>query len=160
MSKVLSTLSQKKSGNRFISRLFIEEADLKVTGRSEIELASPGFESSTNFSRVIQGFRQKVLAWIKEYVLSTSYLLISILSLVILPEQKTERGLAAHYLDRAEKLLKRFIDILFSGIGLLVCLPLFFIVGILIKLDSPGPIFFRQERVGMNRRKKERRARR
>lgn len=45
--------------------------------------------------------------------------------------------------------LKRLIDLLCS-IGLLVCLsPLFLIIGILIKLDDKGPIFFAQKRVGL-----------
>ena len=44
--------------------------------------------------------------------------------------------------------MKRLFDILLSGIGLLIISPLFLIVAILIKLDSPGPIFYRQVRVG------------
>ena len=44
--------------------------------------------------------------------------------------------------------MKRFFDILLSGIGLLIISPLFLIVAIWIKLDSPGPIFYRQVRVG------------
>ena len=44
--------------------------------------------------------------------------------------------------------MKRLFFILFSGIGLLIISPLFLIVAIWIKLDSPGPIFYRQVRVG------------
>lgn len=157
MSKSLSALSQKKSERKFINRFSIGEVTLKVTDRSEIELASSGFESSSNIYSLIKGLRQKVLVWVRDYVLSTFYLLFSVLTFVLLPEGKTERGLGAYYLDKAEKFLKRVIDISGSAIGLLFCLPLFFVVGILIKLDSPGPIFFLQERVGMNRRKRERR---
>lgn len=46
--------------------------------------------------------------------------------------------------------MKRFFDLLFSFIGLLLLLPLFVITAIMIKVDSPGPIFFRQERIGKN----------
>lgn len=42
-------------------------------------------------------------------------------------------------------------------VGLVCLLPLFGLVGIAIKLDSPGPIFFKQERVGINRRRRDRR---
>jgi len=157
MSKSLSALSQKKSERKFIDRFSIGEVALKVTDRSEIELASSGFESSSNISSLIKGLRQKVLVWVRDYFLSTFYLLFSILTFILLPEGKSERGLGAYYLDKAEKFLKRVIDISGSAIGLLLCLPLFFVVGILIKLDSPGSVFFRQERVGMNRRKRERR---
>ena len=45
-------------------------------------------------------------------------------------------------------MLKRFFDIFFSFIGLIALLPVFLIVSIFIKLDSRGPVFFRQERIG------------
>ena len=44
---------------------------------------------------------------------------------------------------------KRLFDIIFSFLGLILMLPLFIIVSILIKVDSSGPIFFLQERVGL-----------
>lgn len=44
--------------------------------------------------------------------------------------------------------MKRLFDIIASGIGLLLLCPLFLIIGIWIKLDSSGPIFYRQVRVG------------
>ena len=43
---------------------------------------------------------------------------------------------------------KRFIDIVLSCIGLLLTLPFFPLIALAIKLDSPGPVFFRQERFG------------
>lgn len=43
---------------------------------------------------------------------------------------------------------KRLFDLFASGVGLLFLLPLFVVVSIWIKLDSRGPVFFRQERVG------------
>ncbi|MGQ9498492.1 MAG: sugar transferase [Desulfotomaculales bacterium] len=43
---------------------------------------------------------------------------------------------------------KRAIDIAVSLAGLALCTPLFLVVAVLIKLDSPGPVFFRQERIG------------
>lgn len=44
--------------------------------------------------------------------------------------------------------MKRFFDIVASGCGLLVLLPLFLVIAIWIKLDSKGPVFYRQVRVG------------
>jgi lipopolysaccharide/colanic/teichoic acid biosynthesis glycosyltransferase len=44
--------------------------------------------------------------------------------------------------------LKRAFDLLVSSAGLLVLSPLFLLITILIKADSPGAVFFRQERVG------------
>ena len=47
--------------------------------------------------------------------------------------------------------VKRLIDFVLSLIGLLVLLPLFVILMIWIKLDSTGPVFFRQRRVGIHK---------
>jgi lipopolysaccharide/colanic/teichoic acid biosynthesis glycosyltransferase len=49
--------------------------------------------------------------------------------------------------------LKRALDIFGSALGLLILLPVLIIVGIIIKLDSPGPVFFRQERLGQRGRR-------
>lgn len=43
---------------------------------------------------------------------------------------------------------KRMFDLFFALIGIAILLPLFFIIAIWIKLDSPGPVFFRQIRIG------------
>jgi lipopolysaccharide/colanic/teichoic acid biosynthesis glycosyltransferase len=43
---------------------------------------------------------------------------------------------------------KRLIDILLSGVGLLLCAPLLAACALGVRLDSPGPVLFRQERVG------------
>ena len=42
----------------------------------------------------------------------------------------------------------RFCDIIFSFFGLLFLCPLFVIVGLWIIIDDPGPVFYRQQRVG------------
>ncbi|SRR5713226_1736204 len=44
--------------------------------------------------------------------------------------------------------MKRAFDIVVSFLGLVLLLPLLLLVALLIKQDSPGPIFFRQERMG------------
>lgn len=45
-------------------------------------------------------------------------------------------------------MLKRLFDIFCAALGLLCLLPLIVVISIWIKLDSRGPVFFRQERVG------------
>jgi lipopolysaccharide/colanic/teichoic acid biosynthesis glycosyltransferase len=47
-------------------------------------------------------------------------------------------------------MVKRLLDFIFASVGLVVFAPLFVIVGFLIKLDSPGPIFYRGNRTGKN----------
>lgn len=44
--------------------------------------------------------------------------------------------------------MKRIFDVIASGLGLIVLSPLFLILAIWIKLDSKGPVFYRQARVG------------
>ncbi|NAZ70720.1 sugar transferase [Vibrio toranzoniae] len=46
--------------------------------------------------------------------------------------------------------MKRFFDIFFSLIGLTLVFPILLVVAIAIKIDSSGPIFFFQKRIGIN----------
>lgn len=43
---------------------------------------------------------------------------------------------------------KRLVDVLGASAGIVICLPIWVIAAILVKLESPGPIFFTQDRVG------------
>ena len=56
--------------------------------------------------------------------------------------------LTAPALKAQHLLVKRVIDIAGAFIGLILMLPIMAIVAVAIKLDSPGPVFFSQERVG------------
>lgn len=59
-----------------------------------------------------------------------------------------------HYLSvenkRAQMVVKRMFDILVSSVGLAVLSPLLLVVALLVKLTSRGPVFFKQERVGLH----------
>ena len=46
--------------------------------------------------------------------------------------------------------LKRFFDIVCSGVGLIVVSPFILIIALLVKFTSKGPVFFLQERLGKN----------
>ena len=48
---------------------------------------------------------------------------------------------------------KRLFDLLAAAVLLVACLPLFVLVAIILKLSSPGPVFFIQERMGYNKRR-------
>jgi sugar transferase (PEP-CTERM system associated) len=50
--------------------------------------------------------------------------------------------------SRATRLLKRTLDIVFAGVGLVLASPLMLATAIAVRLDSPGPILYCQERVG------------
>ncbi len=46
------------------------------------------------------------------------------------------------------KFIKRFLDILVSGLGIIILMPILLILTLVIVIDNPGPIFFVQKRVG------------
>ncbi|QGQ98465.1 undecaprenyl-phosphate glucose phosphotransferase [Paenibacillus psychroresistens] len=54
--------------------------------------------------------------------------------------------------DMGNRLAKRAFDIVFSLFALIVTSPVLAVVAVAIKLTSPGPVIFKQERVGLNRR--------
>jgi exopolysaccharide biosynthesis polyprenyl glycosylphosphotransferase len=58
--------------------------------------------------------------------------------------------LEVHYpgLDNTQRTLKRVLDVTVSLLGLVILSPLFLAVAIAVRLDSPGPVLFRQKRVG------------
>ena len=47
--------------------------------------------------------------------------------------------------------IKRLIDIILSSLGLIILSPVFLVLIIAIKLDSPGPVLFKQKRVGIHK---------
>ncbi|HEY6195714.1 MAG TPA: undecaprenyl-phosphate glucose phosphotransferase [Candidatus Eisenbacteria bacterium] len=64
---------------------------------------------------------------------------------VVLVTESPEQGWNA--------VVKRGFDLACSGLGLLVTAPLVAVLALLVRLDSPGPVFYTQERVGMNGRR-------
>ena len=62
------------------------------------------------------------------------------------------RADVVHLMPQSEHsaLLKRTMDIVIGLIGLVLLAPMFLLVAIAVKLDSPGPVFFRQRRLGQN----------
>ena len=55
-------------------------------------------------------------------------------------------------LDNHQRALKRALDVAVSAFGLLLLAPLFAAVALAVRLDSPGPVLFRQKRVGADER--------
>ncbi len=67
-------------------------------------------------------------------------------------EAPAEQSLAADPTRTASWKLKRVFDRLAAAAGLLPLLPLFLIIAIAIKIDDPGPVFYRQKRCGAGKR--------
>jgi len=51
-------------------------------------------------------------------------------------------------LSRSSRIAKRGLDLVGAGLLSVLALPLLLVLAVAIKLDSPGPVFFRQERIG------------
>ena len=64
-------------------------------------------------------------------------------SQIALVDERTE--------DHLYFMVKRGLDVILSGLLLILLLPLLLLIAVLIKLDSRGPVFFTQERVGSQR---------
>src|SRR5690606_25594753 len=62
-------------------------------------------------------------------------------------------GLRENILSPAERIFKRLFDIVFSAMVLVVTLPLWALIAIAIRLESPGPVIFRQLRIGQHGRR-------
>lgn len=46
---------------------------------------------------------------------------------------------------------KRFFDLILSGVGIVVLAPVWIILAVAIKIDDPGPVFFKQKRIAQNK---------
>lgn len=68
-----------------------------------------------------------------------------------LPEQLRTDAVRPYYehlkKKQASLVLKRIFDVFVSAVMLIILAPVFLVLAVAIKLDSPGPVFFRQERV-------------
>jgi exopolysaccharide biosynthesis polyprenyl glycosylphosphotransferase len=60
----------------------------------------------------------------------------------------TVMGVKRFELTRSSATVKRIFDLVWTSMGLLAVAPLMLVAAVAIKLDSPGPVFFRQQRVG------------
>ena len=49
--------------------------------------------------------------------------------------------------------MQRFLDIIFSLVAIIALLPIFIIVGLILKLTGEGEIFYLQERIGLKKQK-------
>jgi len=74
----------------------------------------------------------------------------------IMTEQLGDQRLLIHksvYHHPAKLFIKRFMDVVLASLLIVIATPLWIIVPIIIRLDSPGPALFRQERVGRHGRR-------
>jgi len=128
----------------------IHISDVRYGLASATEVAAPAQSSlsSLTFSGQLSYFFGEYFLGVL-IVFATTLMIFAVPSWVMKPEMA--KAMIGSFLRRA-------LDICGSLIGLVLTLPVWLVVPILIKLDSPGPVFYCQERVGQNRRRSDRRS--
>jgi lipopolysaccharide/colanic/teichoic acid biosynthesis glycosyltransferase len=74
---------------------------------------------------------------------------------VLVLQRESRADLVQHLVarhSRAGRAVKRLFDVAFAAVALLLAAPLLALVALLIRLDSPGPVLFRQRRMGLGHR--------
>jgi len=102
---------------------------------------------------LVRTVRAHLSDFFSEYILGHALLVV-----MLLTSRRAPYAESLPLQTRLGSFFKRSIDIVGAAVGLILTSPLFALLPIIIKLDSPGPIFYRQSRVGHNRRRGERRA--
>jgi lipopolysaccharide/colanic/teichoic acid biosynthesis glycosyltransferase len=82
------------------------------------------------------------------------FIMLSTIYIFALPSSLAQPGAIKLAMNRS---VKRTLDIVGAIVGLILSAPLMLLVAAVVKLDSPGPVFYTQTRVGVNRRKGSRR---
>lgn len=92
--------------------------------------------------------------YFSEYFKGFLFVVLSSVYIFAVPKLLTERKRISLVM---KDFIKRTFDIIGSLVGIILTLPLWLIIPVMIKLDSSGPVLYSQTRVGLNRRKNERR---
>jgi lipopolysaccharide/colanic/teichoic acid biosynthesis glycosyltransferase len=136
----------------------------QLLGVHPAEVISSGqiFEGQISLEEYISSApNKKFTVWLKVkfwcWFISPTFLLISIFFYTCAPSKVTHKELSIAFSKYLNIHFKRILDIVGAGIGLILSSVLFLILPILIKLDSKGPVFYTQIRVGQNRRRNYRR---
>ena len=99
-------------------------------------------------------FSEQINFFFSEYFKGFLFVILTSVFIFAIPKLMTEqraRRIAVY------NFIKRSMDMVGAIVGLILTLPVWIILPILIKLDSPGPVFYSQVRVGKNSRKRARR---
>lgn len=102
--------------------------------------------------------KQRVRTIINQYFISTFFLLSYFFFLVFVPRALLQISSLSAVRQAVREAALRIVDVLGATVGLLCALPLFVVLPILIKIDSPGPVIYKQIRTGLDQgRRRQRR---
>jgi lipopolysaccharide/colanic/teichoic acid biosynthesis glycosyltransferase len=123
-----------------------------INGRQFSGVLKPFKLGTTVISPTKNSINIKIRYFFSEYIRANFMLVLT--CLVFMFQASTDQ----RYLSaRLNAFFKRAVDMIGAVFGLILTLPFFLVFPILIKLDSPGPVFYTQTRVGHNRRRCARR---
>ncbi len=120
---------------------------LLATCRVDRVLVAPSVNANDDLLRVIRAVE---MAGVKVSVVPRLFEVIGSAACFDDVEGTTLLGVRRYGLSRSSVFIKRALDIAVSATGLVGLSPLLAIVALTIKLDSPGPVLFRQRRIGMD----------
>ncbi len=136
----------------------------EIAYRRYRELILRGGEGNGRMLPVIQRPRRltdpqlKLMRFLGTYLLSPAFLAVSLPAMLFFPDNLLKKAMAPFSDWRFwERVGKRIFDIFGAILGFLASSIFFFVIPILIKLSSRGPVFYKQQRVGLNHRYRDRR---
>ncbi len=101
-------------------------------------------------------WRQRVVG---EWILAPMFLFSSLVIILLVPEKLVKKITAPFSgINWWERFGKRAFDFVMALLGFMMTSIMFLLVPFFIKLDSDGPVFYGQQRVGLNHRRRERRS--
>jgi lipopolysaccharide/colanic/teichoic acid biosynthesis glycosyltransferase len=109
-------------------------------------------------SRLLKNAQATASYLFGEYILANVVLFLNLVLEALSPRPIAQAFAVVYHEYGLKWTVKRTIDITGAIFGLIMATPFFLVMPILIKLDSRGPVFYRQERIGQNRRRQDRRA--
>ncbi len=159
--KYVKTVKQfKDSGIRFLGWMD-SEGLAQETQIQEINISYEKFRENQTLDAIIISYSGKKSEEVETFIASNYN---DIIPIQILPN--LSYSLVGHHIEEfagipllsvnqptfnvIEIFFKRILDIVGSALGLILLFPLFLAIGSLIKLSSKGPIFYGQERLGLN----------
>ncbi|MEM9717898.1 MAG: sugar transferase [Bacteroidota bacterium] len=134
MADKLPRLGELKELNQVVNGHVIEEIIIALEG-SEAELIPKVIELADNTSANI-----KIVPGSYDYIVGSAKIshILGAPLIEIFPQ----------IISNWEKVIKRLLDIGVSLVSLVLLIPIYTLIGLAVKLDSPGPIFYLQERIG------------
>jgi exopolysaccharide biosynthesis polyprenyl glycosylphosphotransferase len=143
--KVIGFLDDNKVGSKVLGRINELEQIIESNRVDEIYITIPSERHLIN----------KLLSTVRKYDVDIK--VIPELYDFVSSSIKMQQSAALPYMEIVKTPLKglnlffkRSADIILSTIGLIIVAPIMLIIILLIKLDSPGPVFFKQKRIGKN----------